>query len=87
MPEKTGSAIRLKILYEIERIAKQQNVQLAVLSDDTPLTESGLDSLCIAVLVASLDDELDLDPFSANEDVPFPVTLGDFVKLYENVAA
>ena len=43
-----------------------QNKTLAVLSDDLPLMESGLDSLCIAVLVASLDDELELDPFSSD---------------------
>jgi hypothetical protein len=46
--------------------------------------ESGLDSLCIAVIVAGLDDQLGLDPFSGAENVEFPVTVGDFIKLYEN---
>ncbi len=86
MLEKTDSSIRLKIIAEIERVAKLQNKKLAPLSDDLPLLDSGLDSLCIAVLVASLDDELELDPFSSDEDLPFPVTLGDFVKLYEDAA-
>ena len=47
----------------------------------------GSNSLCIAVLVANLDDQLELDPFSGEGDVVFPVTLGDFIKLYENAAA
>lgn len=64
-------------------VAKQQNKALETLSDDLPLLESGLDSLCIAVLVANLDDQLDIDPFSGEQHVAFPVTLGDFIKLYE----
>jgi hypothetical protein len=55
------------------------------LTDSLPLLESGLDSLCVAVLVASLDDALGMDPFSGDDDLVFPVTLGDFVRLYENV--
>jgi acyl carrier protein len=86
MLETTDSAIRLTIINEILRIAEQQNKRLAPLSDDLPLMESGLDSLCIAVLVASLDDELQLDPFAADDDMQFPVTVGDFIKLYENAA-
>jgi acyl carrier protein len=47
---------------------------------------SGLDSLCFAVLVARLEDRLGVDPFSSSEDIDFPVTLGDFVRVYENAA-
>jgi acyl carrier protein len=50
------------------------------------LLDSGLDSLGIAVLVARLEDKLGIDPFTTSEDVHFPVTLGDFVKVYENGA-
>jgi hypothetical protein len=39
------------------------------------------------MLVASLDDTLDLDPFASEAEVRLPVTLGDFIKLYENAAA
>jgi acyl carrier protein len=56
------------------------------LTDDLPLLDSGLDSLCMAVLVASLEDTLDLDPFADENIDGFPVTLGDFIKLYENAA-
>ena len=33
--------------------------------------------------MATLEDELGVDPFSASDDVYFPVTLGDFVTFYE----
>lgn len=87
MLNNTDSEIRQKIFGEITRIAKLQDKTLAPLRDDLPLMKSGLDSLCIAILVASLDDELELDPFSGEKDLPFPVTLGDFVKLYEEMGA
>jgi acyl carrier protein len=48
------------------------------------LLESGLDSLCFAVIVARLEDELGFDPFTASEDIEFPVTFRDFVEIYEN---
>jgi acyl carrier protein len=77
-------SMRAAIIGQMERIAKQQSKVLAPLTDRLPLVESGLDSLCLAVLVASLDDELGLDPFFGDDYVEFPVTIGDFIKLYEN---
>jgi acyl carrier protein len=65
-------------------VAKDQRKKLAPLSDDLVLLESGLDSLCFAILVARLEDTLGVDPFSAAEDAEFPVTLGDFIKFYED---
>ena len=56
---------------------------LAPLTDDLVLLESGLDSLCFAIIVATLEDELGFDPFTENEDVYFPLTFGDFVKFYQ----
>jgi acyl carrier protein len=79
-------ATRLTITSEIQKVAAEQNVKLAPLSDELVLVDSGLDSLCFAILVARLEDELGVDPFTASDDVSFPVTLGDFVKAYENVA-
>jgi hypothetical protein len=79
--------IRSTILAQINRIADQQKKTLAPLTDDLPLLQSGLDSLCFAILVASLDDSLDLDPFGAETAIGLPVTLGDFIKLYEDAAA
>ena len=65
-------------------IASVQKKMLQPLSDSANLADTGLDSLCLALLVASLDDLLGLDPFS--HDPPFPVTVGEFIALYENAA-
>ena len=77
---------RLTIVSEIERIAVEQNKALKPLDDDLVLLDSGLDSLCFAILVTRLEDELGFDPFTASEDVYFPVTLGDFIRFYEDAA-
>jgi acyl carrier protein len=77
---------KLTIQSEIQKVASEQNVTLAPLSDDLNLLDSGLDSLCFAILVARLEDSLGVDPFTASDDVTFPVTLGDFVQAYENAA-
>jgi acyl carrier protein len=74
-------------MAEMQRIADEQAKRLAPLSDDLVLLDSGLDSLGFAVLVARLEDKLGLDPFTVADDVAFPVTLGDFVKVYERAAA
>jgi len=79
--------IRSTILAQVTAVAAQQKKKLAPLTDGLPLVDSGLDSLCIAVLVASLDDRLNIDPFAGNDNLAFPVTLGEFIKLYENAAA
>jgi hypothetical protein len=81
-----GMSVRSIVLDQIVRIARQQNKTLAPLSDGLPLLNSGLDSLCIAVLVASLEDTIGVDPFDEDDDVPFPVTLGNLIELYENAA-
>jgi hypothetical protein len=78
-------SVRTTIIEQIELIGRRQNKTLVPLTDALPLLESGLDSLCIAVLVAALDDELGLDPFSGSAAVRFPVTLGEFIACYENV--
>jgi acyl carrier protein len=57
-----------------------------VLLDNTVLLETGFDSMAYAVLVARLDDELGIDPFSVATDAAYPRTFGDFVAFYENCA-
>jgi hypothetical protein len=74
------------ITAEIQKVADEQKITLLPLRDDLILLDSGLDSLCFAILVARLEDSLGVDPFSVSDDVSFPVTLGDFVKAYENAA-
>lgn len=75
---------RLMIIDEMQKVADEQRKTLRPLTDDLPLLETGLDSLCFAILVARLEDRLGFDPFSVSDDVEFPVTLGDFIAVYEN---
>src|SRR6185295_12842854 len=79
-------SVRSSVITQFERVAKEQHKTLAPLSDDLALLDSGLDSLCLAVIVAHLEDALGVDPFSAAGDVDFPVTLGDFIRFYEDAA-
>jgi acyl carrier protein len=76
--------VRSLILEKFQSVAAAQSKPLAPLADETVLLESGLDSLCFAIIVATLEDELGVDPFTTAEDVYFPVTFGDFVAFYDN---
>jgi hypothetical protein len=78
--------IRLTILSEIENVATEQGKALTALSDDLALENTGLDSLCWAIIVARLESNLGVDPFTTSEEVYFPVTVGEFVHVYENAA-
>ena len=77
---------RSTITSLFQQVAAEQGKRLAPLDDNLSLLESGLDSLCFAIIVARLEDELGVDPFTASDEVYFPVTFGDFVRLYEPVA-
>jgi len=79
-------SVKLTIMRQMEEIAREHGKILAPLRDDLVLLDSGLDSLGFAVLVARLEDKLGVDPFTASEEAVFPVTFGDFVKVYENGA-
>jgi acyl carrier protein len=82
-----GTAIRAEIIAQFQRVASEQDKRLAPLTDDLALLDTGLDSLCLAIVVSRLEDSLDVDPFSTAEHVSFPVTVGEFVKFYEDAAA
>jgi hypothetical protein len=77
--------IRSTIIDQFHHVAQEQEKQLPELTDDLPLLESGLDSLCFAIIIARLEDTVGHDPFTA-EDVLFPVTFGEFVGCYETCA-
>jgi acyl carrier protein len=77
-------SVKLTIVQQMEQVAQEHGRILAPLNDDLVLANCGLDSLGFAVLVARLEDTLGIDPFTAAEDAFFPVTLGDFVKVYEH---
>jgi acyl carrier protein len=76
-------SLRDTILKEIQTVAANQNKTLAPLTDALPLHDSGLDSLCFAILVARLEDVTGRDPLSEAQGGQFPRTLGEFVALYE----
>jgi acyl carrier protein len=75
--------LKAVISAKFREVATAQEKSIAPLTDDLVLLDSGLDSLCFAIIVATLEDELGYDPFTEAEDVFFPVTFGDFVKFYE----
>jgi acyl carrier protein len=76
--------VRSKILDQFKQVAQEQDRRLGPLSDDLPLLNLGLDSLCFAIIVSRLETLLGVDPFSDNTDAPFPVKLGEFIRFYEN---
>ena len=77
------TTLRSVIAAKFREVAAAQDKKLEPLTDDAVLLESGLDSLCFAIIVATLEDEFGYDPFTEAEDVFFPITFGDFVTFYE----
>nr|WP_025534558.1 acyl carrier protein [Vibrio parahaemolyticus] len=77
------------ILEKFNEALEQTDVEQRYdeISDDQVLLESGLDSLGFAILVALLEEELDLDPFQEMEDAVYPTTFGEFVAIYEKYSA
>jgi hypothetical protein len=71
------------IKAQFEQVAIEQRRKLSRLFPELKLLDCGLDSLSFALIVARLEDALGFDPFDVTEEMKFPVTYGDFVKLYE----
>jgi len=77
--------IRTTILTLINEVAQLTDCIIkAPLTDNTVLLDSGLDSLGFAILVARLEEDLSLDPFSSMTNAIYPRTLKEFVTIYEN---
>jgi hypothetical protein len=76
-------SMRDTILNEIPAVAASQGKTLAPLTDDLALNDSGLDSLCFAILVARLEDITGRDPLGEAQGGRFPRTIGEFIALYE----
>lgn len=77
-------SVRTTVVSQFEQVAVEQHRKLQRLVDDLRLVDSGLDSLSFALIVARLEDALGYDPFDSDDEIKFPVTFGDFVKLYES---
>jgi hypothetical protein len=72
-----------KIFSAMRQIAEEQKITLPPLQGDLSLHETGLDSLAFAILVARLEDELGIDPFTMANDGGFPLTVGELISVYE----
>jgi acyl carrier protein len=76
-------SVRSAVIAQFTQVAMEQNKIIDNLTDGLILLDCGLDSLCFAVIVARLEDELGYDPFGAAEALRFPTTVGEFIELYE----
>ena len=79
--------IREKINDIYLEVLEQTGNELLVpeLKNDVVLLESGLDSLGFAILVATLDEALEFDPFTMMDEPFYPSTFGEFVEIYEKM--
>ena len=77
---------------DIEHTIRHAMQQVAQLSDceliepienDTLLLQSGLDSLGYAMLVAQLEEELGVDPFTELAITTYPSTFKEFLAIYQ----
>ncbi len=80
-------SVRSEIIAQLHQVAREYKRPVLSLTDETPLLQTGLDSLSLAVLAVRLEDVLGVDPFSSSKASEFPVTLGDFVAFYENAVS
>lgn len=65
-----------------EVAAETGREELGAIEQHTVLTESGLDSLAFAVVVARLEQRLGYDPFSQLPADQFPHTFSELVAVY-----
>jgi hypothetical protein len=70
------------IIEVFARVAHDHGKRLRPLADDMLLLESGMDSLCLAIIITSLEVKFGIDPFTMSDDVEIPVTFGEFVSIY-----
>jgi hypothetical protein len=80
-------SLRATILNEIRIVAAEHGKVCPPLTDDLDLHDSGLDSLCFAILVVRLEDITGGDPLGSGEESRFPSTIGEFIALYEQALA
>ena len=76
--------LRTVVLDQIRTVAAEHDKSLPLLADDLALVDSGLDSLCFAILIARLEDITGRDPFAKSAGQRYPQTLGELVAFYED---
>ena len=57
--------VKSEVIAQFRQVAQEHDVRLAPLTDDLALFDSGLDSLCFAIVVVRLEISLGVDPFSS----------------------
>lgn len=85
--EAAQASVRSTIVSLLHQVAVEHGRTLAPLTDEIRLFESGLDSLSVAIVVMRLAELLGTDPFANGGAVKYPVTFGDFVRMYERSSA
>ena len=66
-------------------IAKDMDIQVVFnFDEDFKLLGGEVDSLFFAMVVAQLEEETGIDPFSDMGDAVYPSTFNEFVAIYEN---
>jgi acyl carrier protein len=77
--------IRVVIYETFQEVFREQNpeIESPVLSEESVLLETGLDSLGFAILVVRLEQLLEFDPFVLSDEAYYPRTFGEFVRFYE----
>jgi acyl carrier protein len=78
--------VREEVIAHFQGVAVEHGKQLAQLTDELPLTATGMDSLGFAIVVTKLEAALGVDPFTAEEFANFPLTFGGLVRCYEAAA-
>ena len=80
-------SIKETIVETYYEVLEQTDAELTVdeLTDEVVLLESGLSSLGFAILVATLEEKLDYDPFTLMDEPLYPSTFGEFVKIDEKM--
>lgn len=66
-----------------EVAAETGREELGVIEGNTVLSDSGLDSLGFAILVARLEQKTGYDPFSRLPAEQFPHTFSELVAVYQ----
>jgi acyl carrier protein len=79
-------SVRATVISQVRQVAEENRKTLPPLTDDLVLLDSGLDSLAIAILAVRLEETLGIDPFASSDEMTYPVTLGDFIRFYEQTA-
>jgi hypothetical protein len=76
-------SIRETVISQFENVRRNSKKHLPPLTDDLILLDSGIDSLGVAIVVTRLEEALGVDPFTESDIAAPPVTLGEFIQLYE----